>query len=193
MPSEERDAWVGVRTRHDLAADEVISALQKEIRRGHTENAALLAYEMLTTGEALEAKLWQRLLVISVEDIGYGQSDAPVLIHALHQMHHDFPRPQGDRFLFALHAVRYLCECAKDRSSDELLNWVKHAVEVEGRRPDIPDYAIDMHTAAGRQRGRGKRHFLEEGAVVSPELADRDQTYRRRLLALLDAADSEKS
>lgn len=190
MSPEEPDSWVAVRTRHNLAADEVISALQKEIRRGHVENAALLAYEMLTTSEALEAKLWQRLLVISVEDIGYGQLDAPVLIHALFQLHHHFPRPQGDRYLFALHAVRYLCSCTKDRSSDELLNWLKHAVETEGRRPEIPDYAIDMHTAAGRQQGRGKRHFLEEGAVVSPELADREQTYRQRLLAALAADEN---
>jgi len=32
----------------------------------------------------------------------------------------------------------------------------------------------------------GKRHFLEEGAVASQELAGRDETYRRRLLARLE-------
>ena len=186
MTTEEQDVWVKIRTKHDLAADEVISALQKEIRRGHTENAALLAYELLATSAELEEKLWQRLQVISVEDIGYGQSEAPVLIHALYQMHHNFPRPQGDRYLFALHAVRYLCGCTKDRSSDELFNWVKHAIEVDGQRPVIPDYAIDMHTDAGRRLGRGQRHFLEEGAVVEPELAERERVYRERLLALLD-------
>ena len=191
MADKAQDPWVGLRTRHDLAADEVISALQKEIRRGHTENAAFLAYEMLTTGEELEAKLWQRLQVISVEDVGYGQVDAPVLIQALFQMHQNFPRPQGDRFLLALHAVRYLCRCTKDRSSDEMLNWVKYAIETEGQRPDVPEYAIDMHTEAGRRLGRGKRHFLEEGVLVSPELADREQTYRQRLLALLDAQNGE--
>jgi replication-associated recombination protein RarA len=189
MTVEEHNVWSGLRTRHDLAVDEVTSALQKEIRRGHIENAAFLAYEMLTTSEELEAKLWQRLQVISVEDIGYGQVDAPILIQALYQMHHNFPRLQGDRFLFALHAVRYLCHCTKDRSSDEMLNWVKHTIETEGGRPVVPDYAIDMHTTVGRQLGRGKRHFLEEGAVVSPELADREQIYRQRLLALLDAED----
>jgi len=189
MANEEHNTSTGLRTRHDLAADEVISALQKEIRRGHAENAAFLAYEMLTTSEELEAKLWQRLQVISVEDIGYGQADAPVLIQALFQMHHNFPRSQGDRYLFALHAVRYLCRCTKDRSSDELLNWVKYAIEIDGQRPVVPDYAIDMHTEAGRRLGRGKRHFLEEGALVSPELEIREQTYRQRLLALLDQQD----
>jgi replication-associated recombination protein RarA len=193
MADEEHDPWIGYCTRHGLAADEVISALQKEIRRGHTENATFLAYEMLTTSEDLEAKLWQRLQVISVEDIGYGQADAPVLIQTLFEMHDNFPRSQGDRFLFALHAVRYLCGCTKDRSSDELLNWVKYAIEIEGQRPVVPEYAIDMHTEAGRRLGRGKRYFLEEGALVSPELVDREQTYRQRLLALLDAQDGELS
>lgn len=188
MATDER--WVGARTLHDLAADEVISALQKEIRRGHTENAALLAYEMLITSEELEAKLWQRLQVISVEDIGYGQIDAPLLIQTLYQMHQNFPQPQGDRYLFALHAVRYLCRCTKDRSSDELLNWVKHAIETDGQRPVVPDYAVDMHTEAGRRRGRGKRHFLEEGSLVSPELADREKIFLQRLLALFDAKDN---
>ena len=178
MTNEEHDVWASVRTIHDLAADEVISALQKEIRRGHTENAVFLAYEMLVTGEDLEAKLWQRLQIISVEDIGFGQVDAPILIHALYQLHKNFPYPQGDRHLFAVHAVRYLCGCTKDRSSDELLNWIKYAVETEGKRPVIPDYALDMHTQAGRQLGRGKRHFLEHGARISPELTGREKSYR---------------
>ncbi len=43
------DPWQKVKTYHDLPADEVISALQKEIRRGHTENAARLAYELIQT------------------------------------------------------------------------------------------------------------------------------------------------
>ena len=34
------DPWQKVRTEHDMAADELISAMQKEIRRGNTENAA---------------------------------------------------------------------------------------------------------------------------------------------------------
>jgi replication-associated recombination protein RarA len=188
MTTEEH-IWSNRRTRHDLPADEVISALQKEIRRGHLDNAAFLAYEMLTTSEELEATLWQRLQVISVEDIGFGQLDAPVLVRTLYQMHLDFPRPQGDRCLFAVHAVRYLCSCVKDRSSDELLNWVKRAIEIEGQRPVIPDYARDMHTASGRQLGRGLPHFLEEGAQVSPELAGREQIYRQRLRAILDRSE----
>lgn len=155
MPPDGDDVWAGVQTRHGLAADEVISALQKEIRRGHTENAARLAYEMLVTSEALEAKLWQRLQIISVEDIGYGDLNAPVLVHTLFQMHQSFPRPQGDRYLLALHAVRFLCRCPKDRSSDEFFSWIKRTSDADAQRPSVPDYALDRHTAAGRRPGGG--------------------------------------
>jgi replication-associated recombination protein RarA len=189
MPTDDMPAGDTPRTWHGLVADEVTSALQKEIRRGHTENAALLAYEMLSTTEQLEAKLWQRLQVISVEDVGLGRPDAPVLVRALFEMHRELPPGAGDRALVALHAVRFLCGCAKDRGSDELLSWVKQAVELDGRLPQIPDYALDMHTVAGRAHGRGRRHFLEEGAVVSPEQAGRDETYRLRLLERLDDED----
>jgi replication-associated recombination protein RarA len=186
MPSTTRDPWVDVRTLHGFAADQVISALQKEIRRGHTENAVLLAYEMARTSPPLEDYLWQRLLVIAVEDIGFGEPQALLLVHALYQTVQTFDRSVSERVLFAVHAVRYLCNCPKDRSSDEMLNWVMRAVASGQARAQIPDYALDMHTAEGRARGRGARHFWTEGTQLDPEYAQRDLTYRQRLLLLLD-------
>ena len=179
------DPWTQVKTAHDLAADEVISALQKEIRRGRTENAALLAFEMIATSPELEQTLWDRLAVISVEDIGFGDPHAPTVIDALERMAQRFARGSGDRDLFAIHAVRYLSTQYKDRSTDELYNWLRLAVEREGLRPAIPDYALDMHTARGQSAGRGVRHFLDEGAQVHPELPQRETRYRQRLLDIL--------
>ena len=53
------DPWQKCKTISGLAADLVISALQKEIRRGHEENAATLAYEMMITSEDMEDYLWK--------------------------------------------------------------------------------------------------------------------------------------
>jgi hypothetical protein len=39
MSHSDRDPWVEVKTKSGLQADQVISALQKEIRRGNVENA----------------------------------------------------------------------------------------------------------------------------------------------------------
>lgn len=181
MVADGLDPWTRVLTAHGLAADEVISALQKEIRRGNSDNAALIAYEMVHTSPELEKCLWDRLSVISIEDVGFGELSAPVLIRSLEQLSHRFRRHQADRYLFAIQAVRYLATRLKDRSTDEMYNWMAHAVEEQGLRPAIPDYALDMHTARGRAMGRGKRHFLEVGAQVSPELPDREKRYHERL------------
>lgn len=176
------DPWQEVRTIHNLAADEVISVLQEEIRRGHAENAALLAYEMILTGSELEEKLWRCLLAISVEDIGFGEHWAAILIKTLFDMHLQFSKEGQDRYLFAIHAVRYLCGCEKDWSNDELLNLF---MMVDGKSR-IPDYAMGMHTKRGEGLGRGLQHFLEEGASVSPEKEGRKVIYRERLLKLLE-------
>lgn len=177
------DPWTLARTLHDFPADEIISALQKEIRRGSTENAALLAYEMLTTSAELEEYLWGRLQVISVEDVGFGNLNAPVLVETLFQMHFRLPRPRGDRYLFAIHAVRFLCQCQKERGSDDLLNWMNKSETL----PTIPDYAIDMHTRRGQEMGRDYNHFLDEASLVNPEVPDRDTTYLDRLKAMFKA------
>ena len=185
MSTTIRDPWTDVKTASGFPADHVISALQKEIRRGHTENAALLAYEMVLTSPALEDYLWYRLMVISVEDVGFGEPQAPILINALYQMLQTFDRHAGERKLYAIHAVRHLCQSQKDRSSDEMAIWISRAVAQEKIQPTIPDYALDMHTAAGQAMGRGRRHFFEEAAQLYPELPDRDLTYRARIMEML--------
>ena len=186
MSHLDRDPWVDVKTVHGFAADHVISALQKEIRRGHAENAALLAYEMISTSPALEEYLWYRLKVISVEDVGFGEPMAPVLIQSLFEMTSACDHSVGERKLYAIHAVRYLCGCKKDRSSDEMINWIIHTVENGEGLPVIPDYALDMHTAEGQKKGRGRRFFFEEASRTEPELPGRDKTYLQRIIKMLD-------
>ena len=189
MSHLDRDPWVDVKTFNGFQADHVISALQKEIRRGNSENAALLAYEMIITSHALEDYLWHRLKVISVEDIGFGEVLAPVLIQSLFEMTSACDRATGERKLYAIHAVRYLCSCKKDRSSDEMINWINHASKQGELLPVIPEYALDMHTAEGQKKGRGRRHFFEEASRVNPEVPDRDRTYLERILIMLDSGE----
>jgi replication-associated recombination protein RarA len=189
MSHLDHDPWVDVKTFNGFQADHVISALQKEIRRGNTENAALLAYEMIITSPALEDYLWQRLKVISVEDIGFGELLAPVMIQSLFEMTSACDRAVAERKLYAIHAVRYLCQCKKDRSTDEMINWINHASKGGSLLPVIPDYALDMHTAEGQKRGRGRRHFFEEAARTNPEVSDRDRTYLERTMKMLDSGE----
>lgn len=202
---EEPARWEGLLTKHGLEGDLVVSSLQKEIRRSHTDNAARLALELLSTCPAAEDKLWQRLLVISVEDIGMANHMAPVVVHNLRQMAKCYNRNEGERALFAIHAVRLLCEeCLKDRTSDEMLWYLKDlpAGPVEttqaSRLPEIPEYAEDMHTHRGKKKlGSGVEaewHFLNEGTKLDPALEARTMMnekltswYRTQLLASLHA------
>ena len=74
------DPWSKITTRNGYAGDEVISALQKSIRRGLEEQACMFAYEMYISSPQLEEKLWRRLLTISVEDIGMGNPMAAMMV-----------------------------------------------------------------------------------------------------------------
>ncbi|UJW84993.1 AAA family ATPase [Devosia sp. SL43] len=179
------DPWQRTTTEHGFAADEVISALQKSIRRGMIDNALLLGWEMYATSPELEDKLWARLCVIAVEDIGMGNPQAPVLIETLFQQHRRYDRPSGDRFLFAVHAIRMLCGSDKDRTSDDMVNWAMRGTQLGELRADIPDFARDMHTLSGQKMGRDYRFFMEEASRVVPEMPNKEQRYRDWIMAAL--------
>ena len=133
--------------------------------------------------------MWHRLKVMSVEDIGFGDVMAPVVVNAIHQFVKESDRSIGERKLYAVHVVRYLCACKKDRSSDEMINWMMNAVNNGKALPSIPEYALDMHTADGQEKGRGRRHFFEEASKTAPELEERDTTYLDRILKMLDSGE----
>ena len=179
------DPWQRTTTENGFAADEVISALQKCLRRGMLDNVLLLAWEMYLTSPEMEEMLWSRLCVISVEDVGAGNLNAPVLVETLYQMHKRYQRPGHDRFLFAAHAIRVMATGQKDRTTDDRVNWAKHSVSLGERLPEIPDVALDMHTRRGEEMGRDYRYFMEEASVVAPEIEDKDQKYRDWIMAAL--------
>jgi hypothetical protein len=186
------DPWTKVTSKRGFPADELISTLQKSIRRGLLEDALMIAREMYETSPELEEHLWTRLCVISCEDTGDGSFFEPVLINNLYDMHTRIPRSMGDRWLFAVHAVRFLASRTKDRTSDELANWVVLSLASGTRQPVIPEWALDVHTRRGREAGKDVLHFWNEASQVTNEKADRDTSYRGRVLDLL-TAESEAS
>ena len=183
------DPWSKITTRNGYAGDEVISALQKSIRRGLEEQACMFAYEMYISSPQLEEKLWRRLLTISVEDIGMGDPNAAILVNSLYQMSRAFDYSDGDRPMYFIHAIRYLCQCEKDRSSDLLKNICIKSCAM-GRFPEIPDYALDKHTQRGQAMGRDSFHFLNEASRVIPQ-AKINNDYKERYAKILEEYDPE--
>ena len=56
------DPWSNIQSRNGIPGDELISMLQKSIRRGLEENALAAAYEMYITSPQFHEKMWRRLL-----------------------------------------------------------------------------------------------------------------------------------
>jgi replication-associated recombination protein RarA len=144
-------------------AGEVASAMQKCIRRGLADDALFWATELDLGGYG--EYVFKRLKIIASEDVGPGDHNAAQLIHTLHaswlaQRKKDDSRHAPER-LFLVHAVLYLAEAPKCRMVDHAL-----VVMYEGKRDarEIPDFALDRHTARGRAAKRAWKHFWAEGA-----------------------------
>ncbi|ALS02311.1 hypothetical protein ATZ33_13225 [Enterococcus silesiacus] len=181
------DPWARVKTRNNLNGDEVVSALQKSIRRGNERAACDFAYEMYITSPQFEEKLWRRLLAISVEDIGMGNDNAAIMVNNLNQMRKEFQYNESDRAMFFFHAIRYLCNSEKDRSSDLLKNIVIKSFAM-GHVPEIPDIALDKHTTRGKEMGRDSKHFLNEASIVIPQ-AEVTNNYKEEYAQIIDRYD----
>ena len=124
------DPWSKIITRNGYAGDEVISALQKSIRRSLEEQACMFAYEMYISSPELLEKMWRRLLTISVEDIGMGDPMAAVLVNNLYQIIYVFLTiflyllkcPQS----LILSALRAFCFCGKPHISRSIFLYFRY-------------------------------------------------------------------
>lgn len=183
--------WAASKTKNNFATDEIVSCLQKAIRRAMVEEACQYAYELYVSGPIYLEKMWRRLLTISVEDIGFGNLDAAVQIKTLNDMRKEFPYDDGDQPMYFIHAIRILCESTKDRSSDYLKNIIIKEAAM-GKLPEIMDLALDKHTVRGQAMGRGSKHFFEEATKVIPQL-EIDNDYRERYGKILETYSPDKN
>jgi hypothetical protein len=102
-PSYRQDPWAELVSPRGIPVDQLVSVLQKEIRRGNVDNAVLAVYEMLSTSADVAEHLWHRLKIIAVEDVGMGEPLAPLLLNCLHE---NFRAVPGGDTMMAVHAVR---------------------------------------------------------------------------------------
>lgn len=191
-----------LRTKHGYDAFEVVSALQKCIRRGMEEDALYWAYEMVKSDNKNHyAWLWQRLKIIASEDVGPANFAMPILIDVLYR---NWEKKKNNDLWYA-NAVIALVRSPKSRivdnaatmmlTKDALGRWENKPIPEEcvveanlerAKEPtrfdrNIPGFAIDMHTPSGRKGGLGKEDFYREGAkLVNCTLPD---PYESRAIA----------
>lgn len=157
-----------MKTRNGFAADECISALTKSVRRGLVDDAVFWANELNHSG--LGAWTWRRILVQVSEEVGIAEPLAPAVIAGLWTASQVLlaaqPKPvPPDKVLYPelqlLQAVWYLARCPKNRELADMATLF----EVRAQRNvllEVPDYALDKHTARGRAMGRDARHFEDD-------------------------------
>lgn len=150
--------FAAMRTRGGHTMDEVASALQKTIRRGQERDAIFWATELDLTGYGNYA--WKRLRIICSEDIGIAWTEGPAVIRALYEnwvearkAEKDRPPERSNAILYLVHAVVLLTRAPKSRLVDNACALF-YAGDRAAMGIDMPDYAIDHHTARGRRLGR---------------------------------------
>lgn len=159
------------RTINNLAVFDVMSALQKHIRRGEEREAMHCAVEMGHTSKSFLTMLCNRLEIIAHEDIGLANPQAVLFTAtAVEQArrHHDAAKPGKWRLIIG-NVILMLCRSPKCREGDHFQAAVGQAALMDGTPPAIPDYAYCMHTAKGQRMKRGVKHFVEEAAQLVPQ------------------------
>jgi MgsA AAA+ ATPase C terminal len=186
-PPHAKDPYTRMTSPRGIPVDQLVSVLQKEIRRGQVDNAVLAAYEMHSTSADVAVHLWQRLRVIAVEDVGMGAPLAPLLLRELQT---DYDASGGTNWMQVVHAVRYLATAPKDRTSAEHADFVRTMVEAGKLVVTVPDYALCVHTRAGQELGRGLLQWWENGALVRDESPSAHHAYRDALISLCRQAEA---
>jgi replication-associated recombination protein RarA len=163
-----------IKTANGHSVAEAASALQKAIRRSELDDAIYWAVDLYLIGYG--EYVWRRLKIIASEDVGLADRYLPATLAALHDTYRDQVKAgkkrngQAGERLSLVHAVTLLVTAPKSRLVDNAT--ICHLREHAERRREVPDYALDMHTRRGREKGRDAAHFLRTvAALVQPDAA----------------------
>lgn len=157
---------------------EVASAYQKEIRRSDEAAALFWGMELYDTSMWY---FWKRTLVIAAEDVGFGDPQAVRDVILLQQAW-DMVK-KVSKFVDPQHVVMAILTLARATKSTEV-DDAKNLTQLRrkaGLRLEVPEYALDCHTAAGKEAGK----------TVSDWYADRNEVigtnpFREMLTAEFD-------
>jgi replication-associated recombination protein RarA len=176
-------------TKHGLPAMACVSALQKCIRRGMEREAMEFAVELLHTSKNFFSMVCKRLEIISHEDIDTGAAPwiVPFVKTATTQAREWYdPEKMGGSRMAIGNAIRMMARAPKSREGDHFHVAVGLRSLLENFIPEIPDWANDGHTLAGKRMGRGLDYFREESTKLVPAQSSKDayEDEFYRLLAL---------
>lgn len=174
-----------LKTKSGYRLDEVVSALQKAIRRGQEERAFYWSYEIIHGGYI--GYFWRRISVICVEDIGLANPEAAILVNALAQLNERVNRNGYVETFHPTMAVLYLCRSPKSREIDYANDFIDRKREL-GWREEVPIESLDEHNERGRERikqmeGNYQRNkdevFYYESILLNNPASIADDKYKK--------------
>jgi replication-associated recombination protein RarA len=142
------------------------------------------AVELMHSGKAFHSMVCNRLEVICHEDLDTLAAPHvfPFVAASLAASRDRYSKSIGEARLMVGSAIRAMCRSPKSRAGCHRAAAISLRSMLEDFAPEIPDWALDMHTMKGKAMGRGLDHFREEGAkLVPPPTGDdpyEDEAYR---------------
>jgi replication-associated recombination protein RarA len=172
--------------KHQYNDDEVVSALQKSIRRGIEEDAYYFALEICDGGEHKVgfSRLYNRLKTIIYEDIGLGHPEVVLQgSKAIDDMKEIYDNNKDGWRIILGYIILLLCRSCKSRIADNFNICMEKVWDNE--KIEMPDYALDYHTGRGNKilgrtkySKKGIEHFITEGEKLRNESVELKDNYR---------------
>lgn len=171
-------------TRSGLPAMACVSAMQKSIRRSMEREAMEFACELMHTSKPFHSMVCNRLEIICHEDLDTLAAPHvfPFVAASLAASRDRYSKSIAEARLMIGNAIRMMARAPKSRAGCHFAAAIGLRSLLEDFAPEIPDYALDMHTMKGKALGRGLDHFRKEGArLIPPPTGDdeyEDEAYR---------------
>jgi replication-associated recombination protein RarA len=169
---------------------EVLSAMQKAVRRGDAASAGYWALELYDSGFIVH--IWNRLHIIACEDIAEPISREISELERIHDRFNEGTKKGTQRpgRLMVAKAIILLAAAKKSRAADHLIccvyetSWIpaeKLVKEIDaaksdvaGLKKEIPDYALDgIHTKRvprGRKKMTRQEFLRTEHEALNPRI-----------------------
>jgi len=176
------------------------SLFQKSIRRGDIPKASFAAYQLM---EKYESYLWNRMLVITAEDIDGMLGWAIIGLKIQQDMVRKHTNGKNKGTIFIAKAIELLCKAKKCRDACYIdCNWLWDDDNIEKllteeeleelpreelENPTIPNWVYDVHTYQGKRAGKTVWDMIrDEEKALEPKqqslFGDKDWTeFRHRL------------
>jgi len=179
---------------------EIASLFQKSIRRGDIPKASFAAWQLM---EKYEGYLWNRMLIITAEDIDGMLGWAIIGLKIQQDMVRKHTNGKNKGTIFVAKAIELLCKAKKCRDACYIdCNWLWNDDNIakliteeemeelpreELTNRTIPNWVYDVHTYQGKRAGKTVWNMIEdEEKALEPKqqslFGDKDWTeFRHRL------------